>query len=301
MFYIVLLYAVLASTFVFAKKALEIANPFFLIGIRMILAGVFLIAYQGVFRKDRFFLRKKDLWLFFKVSLFHIYLSYMFEFWSLQHLTALKTTIIYSATPFIGAILSYFLLSERLTKNKVFGICVGLSGIVPVIVAQSGAAEAAMELGCISLPEVVLFAAVVVGAYAWFIVKELIGRGYDLVMINGIAMLVGGVGAMVSAGFIEGFANPIQDFWPFLLWLSLLILSANVIVYNLYGWLIKRYTITFVMFAGFLSPSFGTLYEWLFFDGRISWHHFLSILLVAVGLYLFNKDELKNLALSKIK
>ena len=294
MFLVVVLYAVLASTFVFAKKALTYANPFFLIGFRMILAGCLLLGYQWLFQRSHFILRKKDIWLFFKVSLFHIYLSFMLEFWAMQYLTALKITVIYSTTPFVGAILSYFLLKEYLTRKKILGIFIGFAGIMPVIIAQSGGAEAAMELCCVSIPEAVLFLAVIVGAYAWFVVKELMARGYGLGMINGVAMFVGGIMSMVTAGFVEGFACPIKSFWPFIGWLMLLILSANIVVYNLYAWLINRYSITFIMFAGFLSPSFGTIYEKIFFGGVVTWHYFLSIFLVAIGLYIFYRDELKK-------
>jgi drug/metabolite transporter (DMT)-like permease len=292
MLLVVLLYAILASTFVFAKKTLVYSQPFFLIGFRMILAGSILLFYQ-VFSKKSFRIQKTDFWLFFKVALFHIYFAFILEFWSLQYLSAIKVTMIYSATPFIAAILSYFLLNEKLSWQKVLGIGIGLGGLLPILVSQAGESAGCRDLLCISLPEGVLFLAVISGAYAWFLVKELMNKGYGLGMINGVAMLVGGVLSMITAGAFEGFSGPVSN-WPmFLGWLALLILSANIIVYNFYGWLLKFYSITFVTFAGFLSPAFGTIYEKIFFDGKITWHYFVSLLLVTLGLYIFYREELR--------
>ena len=133
MLLVVLIYSILALTFVFAKKTLAYANPFFLIGFRMILAGTILLLHQRFFSKTHFSINKSDYWLFFKVALFHIYFSFIFEFWSMQYLSALKITIIYSATPFIAAILSYILLKERLSWQKVLGIIIGLGGLAPIL------------------------------------------------------------------------------------------------------------------------------------------------------------------------
>jgi drug/metabolite transporter (DMT)-like permease len=260
----------------------------------MILAGALLLLSQKLFSKKPFNIARQDCWLFFRVSLFHIYFAFILEFWALQYLTAIKTTLIYTATPFISAILAYFLLKEVLTTKKVIGIIVGLGGLVPVISLQAGGEVGFGEFAYISMPEVVLFLAVISGAYAWFLVKKLMDKGYALGMINGAAMLVGGVLALFTAIAFEDLSHPVSN-WPlFLFWLSLLILAANIIFYNFFGWLLNRYSITFLTFSGFLSPSFGTLYEWLFFGGQISWHHIASLLLVAIGLYIFYQDELRK-------
>jgi drug/metabolite transporter (DMT)-like permease len=292
MFLVVLMYSILALTFVFAKKTLAYAHPFFLIGFRMILAGSILILYQRFFSKSKFSINKSDYWLFFKVALFHIYFSFIFEFWSMQYLSALKITMIYSVTPFVAAILSYILLKERLSWQKILGIIIGLGGLAPVLALQAGGSQGFKEMAYVSLPECVLFLAVISGAYAWFLVKQLMDKGYGLGMINGVAMLIGGILSLCTSGIFEGFNNPVSN-WPmFLAWLSLLILAANIIVYNFYGWLLRSYSITFITFAGFLSPTFGTVYEWLFFGGHVTWHYFASLVLVVIGLYIFYREEL---------
>src|SRR3990172_9701700 len=135
MLLVVILYALLASTFIFAKNVLSFAHPCFTIGFRMIIAGMLLLGYQWATGKIT--IQRSHWWFFFKASLFHIYFAFILEFWALQYVSALKTTLIYSATPFIGALLSYVLLRERLTWKKICGAVIGIGGLAPVIMAAA--------------------------------------------------------------------------------------------------------------------------------------------------------------------
>ena len=52
MYLVGLLYALFASCFTFSKSALEFGEPLFLIGTRMVIAGVILLALAS-FRKEK--------------------------------------------------------------------------------------------------------------------------------------------------------------------------------------------------------------------------------------------------------
>lgn len=298
MFLIFVLYALLASTFIFSVEAVSYAQPVFLIGFRMIIAGCMLLGWQYLADRRALRIPKKDWGIFFKVSIFHIYLAFLLDFWSLQYLSALKANVIYATSPFVTALLAYFILKERLKPIQIVGMLVGTMSIVPVCLIPN--AKACAGIGgpfSISLPELGLLGAVLCASYAWFIVKELMNRGYGMVVINGVAMLVGGILCMITwltKSSITGFVSPVSN-WPwFLVWIFALIISANILFYNLYGWLLKYYSLTFIALAGFLSPSFGVVYEWLFMGGQITWHYAVSIGLVTLGLYVFYSGELKK-------
>lgn len=298
MILIVLLYAVLASTFIFAKHTLEYARPLFLIGFRMIFASFLILGYQYFFTQEGLRIKREDIGLFIGASLFHIYFAFVLEFWALQYTSALKTTMIYSSTPFIAALLSFFILKERLSFVKIIGMIIGIGGLAPVFMQQikEGGAPDFLQF---TYADGVLFLAVLSATYAWFIVGKLMKRGYHFGFINGIAMLWGGILSMITAIPFEG-SGPFVDDWPkFLGWLILLILSANIVVYNLYAWLLKRYSITFISFSGFLCPIFATLYDWLFLSGELRWHTIVSLILITIGLYVFYRDELQSMRKSK--
>lgn len=292
------LYALLASTFIFSVEAIHYSEPLFLIGFRMLIAGGILLGWQFFANRRALVIAKKDWGIFLKVSLFHIYFAFILDFWSLQYLTALKANVIYATTPFITALLAYIILKERLGFKQIVGMLVGTLSIVPVcLLSNTKVCTGASSFFALPLPELALLGAVVSSSYAWFIVKDLMGRGYGLLVINGIAMLVGGILSMLTwvlKDSVVGFTPPVTDWTWFLVWIFALILSANILFYNLYGWLLKFYSLTFIALAGFLSPSFGVLYEWLFLGGHITWHYLVSISLVALGLYIFYSGDLKQ-------
>lgn len=294
MILIVVLYAFLASTFILAKKSLAFASPCFLIGFRMTLAGLFLFGYHYFHTKNLKLPACGDRWLFFKMTLFHIYLAFVLEFWALQYITALKTTMIYALTPFIAAFLSYILLGEKLTILKTVGIIIGCVGLVPVLLAGVSGQEALTALGSFTIPESVLLVSVVSSCYAWFLVKELMNKGYTLGFINGVAMFGGGIMSLITAFLVEPVGSMVTAWGPFLWWVLALIVVANLMVYNLYGYLLRHYSLTLMTVAGFLTPTFGTVFEWLFMDGAVTWHYAVSLALVTVGLIVFCWHDLRK-------
>lgn len=304
MFLIVVLYAFLALTFVFAKFIVGYASPIFIIASRMLIAGALLLLYEVIVAKKNIVPEKKDFFLFFQTSLFHIFFSFVLEFWAMQYVSSSKANIIYSTTPFITAGLSYLLLSEKLSLKKIIGMVLGLGGLMPVILASSSSAEFGNELFRISLPEFILLISVTCAAYAWFLVKKLMHKGYRLPLINGIAMLLGGIEALITSLAIE-IACPmfkgncvrlVYEWKPFLFWLLMLIVVANFIVYNLYGWLLRHYSLTFITFAGFLCPIFGAIFGWLLLNEKITWHYFASLICISFALYIFYSEEKKRKA-----
>lgn len=301
MILVVVMYMILALSFVAAKYTLFYSTPLFLLTVRMVTSGGALLGYkwlQG--RRENFSRAIIDWWPFLKVSLLHIYITFILEFWALQYVSALKTVLIYSATPFATAVLSYFVLNERLSFYNLIGIALGAIGLGPILASQalaeigetplSGVMPTFSFLG-ISVPEAALACAMLSATYAWFHVKSLTDRNYSFVFVNGVAMFIGGLLCGVTFLVIDGFqTSPVTEVLPFIGWLSLLILLSNVIFYNLYASLIKKYSITFVSLSGFLCPVFSTIFEWLLMDGIITWHHFFCLACVTSGLFIFYKE-----------
>lgn len=291
MILVVILYAVLALTFVVAKYTLAYSAPCFLIGIRMVLAGMVLCGFQYLWHRPLLRIEREDWWLFGKVALFHIYLAFVPEFLALQSMSATRVNILYATTPFITACLAYILHVERITLKKVVGILVGLVSVMPLILFIQHEPLDGFVWFAISGPEIFLFIAIISSAYGWFLVQELIKKGYSLVLINGIAMFGGGIAALITSYFLEPAAYGALWRLPFWGWLLLLILSANIITYNLYGWLCSRYSITFISSAGFLCPVFGGVFGWWLEGDGISWQYLVSFLGITAGLWLYYQDD----------
>ena len=150
-------------------------------------------------------------------------------------------------------------------------------------------------------------------AYGWIIMKQLVTKqGYEPGMVNGIGMLGGEFLALITAMTWEGSQPLALMSYPqdrIGLWLMAylgswtpvamgagcliaLIIIANFIGYNLYGYLLKTYSATLLSFAGFVTPFFAVIFGWVFLFEVPTVPFFLSLGLTISSLYLFYRDEI---------
>ena len=294
MLLIILLYALFATSFPISKMLLQYVSPLLLTGIRMLTAGVILLAYQYFNPKAHFYFRKKDIWLYLQVIFFGGYLTYILRFWGLNHLSASKTCFLFNLAPFLSSYYSYLFFNEKLTKKQWYGLGIGFFGLIPLLLTTSPEEAAAGGWWYISLPDLSIIGAVAAHSYSWILVRKLLmHRKYSPMMVNGIAMTCGGLLALVSSWLFEA-PQTISHISHFAAWLAVVILISNIICHNLYGYLLTQHSATFLSFAGFIGPLFTAFYSWLLLGEVITWHFYVSAILVFIGLVLFYKDEIKK-------
>lgn len=296
MYLVFLLYALFASVFTIAKVGLEYTQPLFLVGSRMLVAGLLLLTYQYFRHPDKFVFKRDHLWRILRLALFNIYLTNAFEFWGLQHLTSFKTCFIYSLSPFLAALFSYLVFSETMTTKKWIGLTIGFIGFSPVLLTEGAGEESLQHLFFLSWAEISVIMACICSMYGWVVLRQLVkDNGYSPVMANGLAMLFGGIMALGHSFLVEDWSPvPVTEYLPFLECAVLLIIVSNLICYNLYGHLLKRYTATFVSFAGWTTPVFTAIFGWFVLGEVVTWPFILSAAIVLVGLSVFYQEELRQ-------
>jgi drug/metabolite transporter (DMT)-like permease len=109
-------------------------------------------------------------------------------------------------------------------------------------------------------------------------------------MINGFSMFVGGCLAFATSLLFEG-PQTMADPGSLISWLAIVIIISNIVCHNLYAHLLRKYSATFLSFAGFLGPLFSAFYSWVFLSEKITWHFFASASIVFIGLFLFYRHE----------
>lgn len=296
MLFVFLLYALFASVFTIAKTGLEYTQPFFLVGSRMMLAGVIMLAYQFFFKRSEFVFKKESFWRVFRLAAFNIYLTNVFEFWGLKYLTSFKTCFIYSLSPFVSALLSYYMFSEKMNGKKWLGLLVGFAGFLPILLNHTSTEESAGSLFYFSFPELAVMLAAICSVYGWILLRQLVkDDGYSPFMANGLSMLIGGVFALGHSLCVEDWNPlPVTEYLPFAECAIALIIISNLICYNLYGWLLKSYSATFMSFAGFTTPLFTALFGWFYLGEVVTLPFYISAMVVFSGLLIFNQQELKQ-------
>ncbi len=234
------------------------------------------------------------------LALFNIYLTNIFEFWGLKHLTSFKTCFIYSLSPFLSALLSYLVLKETLSAKKWAGLVLGFLAMGPILFMDSSVSESLSgHFFLFSWAELSVLVAVFCGVYGWILLRQVVcSQNIPPLFANGFSMLLGGVMALVHSLLVERWDPiPVTEVLPFLQYFFILLVISNLLAYNLYGYLLKRYTATFMSVAGAMTPLFAALFGWYFLGEEVTLAFYLSCGILFIGLSLFHQEELYSVQL----
>jgi drug/metabolite transporter (DMT)-like permease len=297
-FLIICMYALWSSVFSLGKIALQCSPLIFLTGFRMTCAGIMILSYLFFTDRTSFKLNRNQYFSLFLLAIFSIYLTNILELWGLKYLSTAKACFIYSLSPFFAVIFSYLHFREKMNGKKWVGLCIGLLGFASVFFKPTDSENSLTAFGLISWPSLALIGATFCSVYGWVLFK-LIVKQNDIspITVNGITMLLGGMIALCHSFFAEQW-NPLPvsptNFPSFLKGSLIIIIISNIICYNLYGFLLKRFTATFLSFVGLLSPIFASLNGWFLLNEKLSLSLFVASGILSFGLWLVYQAELKQ-------
>jgi drug/metabolite transporter (DMT)-like permease len=182
--------------------------------------------------------------------------------------------------------------------RKWLGMTIGFVGILPVLFIQKGSDELLSGFFYLTWPELSMMAAAVCTVYGWILLRLLVkDSNISPLMANGGSMFIGGLFALLHSYLVESW-NPLPvapaSYFPFAQKLLVMTLISNIICYNIYGQMLKRFTATFLSFMGVLSPIFASLTSWFFLGEPLSPIIFISTGVVSMGLWLIYSAELKQ-------
>ena len=262
----------------------------------MFLAGVFLVTYYYFKHPLKFneFFRLKYVHTWLILAIFNIFFTNVLEFWGLKTLTAAKACFIYSFSPFFAAMFSYFFFGERMTARKVFGLSIGFLGFLPILLTRSSAESKLGGIGFLSWAELALIGAAFSTALGWVIMRHSIRKtAYPGMLSNGMSMIIAGITMLPLSLIFENWSPvPTTNYSRFWLYIVILIITSNILAYNLYADLLKKYTATFLSLAGLLQPLFAALIGWVVLNESVGWPFFVSAAAVFIGLSILYKEEL---------
>ena len=296
-----ILFALWSTTFPIEKQLLQYSTPAMSTSIRMMFSGVIILAfYFSKYKKVS--VSKKQLLLLSLFAFFGIYLTNILEFWSLGHLSSSKTCFIYGLSPFFTAIFSYFHFNEKLTRKKWLGMLISAL-VFGFIAYNKGLEENASTIFIgLTLPEIAMTVAALSTSYGWVIIRKLtVEENLSVLFINGFGMLTGGIIALATTFFTDSdiYLNLRNINYQMLFkYVIVLTFISNILCYNLYGFLLKKYTAALISLFGLTSPIFASISAWIMTGEHVSLDILLATPALMVGLYIFYSDELKKMQLS---
>lgn len=124
------------------KLALHDFPPLFLTEIRFILAALIFLPF---FLKQRIKLSKKEIQSLFLHSIFFSLNVGIFSI-AIQYTTAILSQILYTLVPLVVIVISYKLLREKFTQNKIIGLLIAMLG-VGFLISQSVSKSETLTFG----------------------------------------------------------------------------------------------------------------------------------------------------------
>lgn len=293
----ILMFGMWTSIFSISKLTLVHCSPIFLTSARMILAGLILIGWLFLRKREDLKLTIKQILPIFLLAVFSIYLTNICEFWSVQYLSSSKTCFIYSLSPFFAALFSYIHFKEKMNSRKWLGMLIGFAGVMPGILVQTGSEGFMGGISFLSWPVISMIGAAIFSVYGWVLLRILVKDTMSPVSANGYSMLIGGALALVHSFFVDSWSPfPVDQagISTFIKGTLIMTLISNIICYNLYGYLLRKFTATFLSFLGLLSPLFASLNGWMILGETPSLVIILSTCVIITGLWIVYKEELKQ-------
>jgi drug/metabolite transporter (DMT)-like permease len=193
-----------------------------------------------------------------------------------------------ATSPLFISILSAIWLKRKLRLPEITGLILGLAGVVLATYPLLQTSYATIK-GLLILLFAMISVSVATVYYAG------IKWRLENIVINGWQVLLGGIlllpFTLLNGGFNESQFN--GQFWGAVFWL---VIPVSVGALQLWFYLVKQDAVRASLWL-FLCPIFGFVYAAILLKEPITWYTWAGTLLVIAGLYLAQKNKLRNKAM----
>lgn len=277
-----------AICFPFIVLGLPDAPPLLFAALRAFIAGTLLFAVCIIQRRRYPYLfNPRNLGQLGLIGLSYTAMGFGGMFLGAGHLSPGLATVLAGTQPLIAAVIAASWLGETLKIKGVAGLVIGFIGVA--LLSQPGFGE--MNNGYLWGITWVMIAALGTATGNILLKRE---AGGTIAAPMAIQLFIGG-GILLLASAMGGERWDVE--WTIRFTGSLLILSALATAAMIFIWfgLLARTPLNQLNVFSFLTPAFGLLIGFLFFEERLQLVQILGILVVLCGIALMQrKDAVKN-------
>ena len=283
-----------STAFAGVKIGLSYTTPFFLAGIRFLIAGLILIPFSGaVGNYLKLFWRNRRLVL--SVAGLQTVVMYGLYFTGINLMPGSIAALIIGASPLVTAIVTHFSLQDdKFSKDKLFAIILGVTGIIFVVFGR----QALGPIGSVDMiGAFLLILSMIVSAYANIMVARH-REEINPIFLNSSQLAVGGIVLMVISIPVEGVQdinwNP--EFILALVWLSFVSAAAFSIWFSL----LKKpgVKVSELNMWKFLIPVFGAVFSWVLLpDESPTIISVTGMMIIAVSILIYYVPGRKRISL----
>jgi drug/metabolite transporter (DMT)-like permease len=215
-------------------------------------------------------------------------INYSSVFWSEQYITSGLAAVLQAMITVFGLVLAWiFLPNERITRQKVIAVIIGILGVAVIFIDQLRVDDWMAFLGCVGI---------VVGSYcaaqASILVKAK-GRGLHPVSIVFGQMVCGLPFIVLYSLLAEGDPTTFKWSWVAVGCVLYLSLVGTIAAFWLYYWLLERVESTKAMMISLVTPLLAVLIGAVVAGERLPLQTFLGgmMILGGIGLIVFKRRK----------
>ena len=207
-------------------------------------------------------------------------------FKGLQFTTPINGSVIMVTTPIIVLILSAIILREKITKIKIFGILVGLSGALILSVYNSSASEGDNIL----LGNFLVLINAASYSYYLILIKKITDKYHPYTFIKWLFLF--GTLFVLPFGYRELSVVDWSSFTPYI-WFSVLfvVVGATFATYLLNPLALRKLSATTVSTFLYIQPIFAGIFAIIMGSDTINVVKIIATLLIFLGVYLVTKSS----------
>lgn len=268
--------AIWGSAFMLMTICLTAFHPFAVSSIRVMIGGVSL-AIIGMAIGEKW-PRGWRVWgLLAVIGLFNTALPFSLITWGQQEVAANRAAILMATVPFVTLGLSHFFSDDdRITAIKLFGLTLGISGVILIVGLDALSDRGQPISGQLSI----------MGAATCYSISNILTRKLSYMppmLVNASFMLTAQV-YMLPCLLLFWWPETLTEEWQPYAALFALGLGPTAFAYVLRFQVIRDVGSTFVSQVGYLVPVFGIIWAWLVLDEVPEAAAFGAIVLILFGI-----------------
>lgn len=272
---IVLTTLLMGIAFPIGKIGLSYSPPFFLMGLRYMLAGgllALIVAKRPRPRGRKQWLQAAVIGLFQSCGVMGC------VYYSMYWITSSESAIITSVSPLIVIIIATLFVGTVYTSRQWIGVVIGFIGV-----AFTFGLHMSLQPGTfISFGGAVCFAAATLLIKRW-------GPSFDMTVLAAYQMLAGGMALLIISIFTEHpYFTLTAKSIGVLLWLAIL---CSIVQFSVWFYLLRNGDAAKTSSFLFLAPFFGVLTSWLLLGEQVKWYALVGGVFICIGIFLVNWES----------
>lgn len=266
------------STWYFIKISLNAGvPPFYGVGLRFLFSGIIFFVYI-YYKKLSIPTTPQAIKLYLSFGLLNFSLSYGMTYWATQYIYSSISSILWGLFPLFTSLMAHFMIKddpdERLNKNKIGALMVGLTGVAIMSANQE------IDLASQSFSAILaLISVIIIAAYPSVQYKKYNDEVGPYQMNAVCQVMTGIVMLSMSSVFNEDLSIIV---WNNELILSTLylIVFGGFISWGIYFWLYQHLNVTQVTYVAIFPPIVAIFLGWVFLGEILSSQEIIGTLLI---------------------